>query len=185
MSAPILSTLDLFTQRDQLILKPILAFYSIPSHMQCFIDYVVLKKHALPLRLLDWFVTNYAKTHKCDYQIKLPNGRTKDFSPYNSYRTQLETAKKKDFDPYCRGTLFTLDSTLPDGRKIQFETATCQLKFFKWAIENSLLDYVELHYDEIYADMNQHSSQAKHKLRQLSSDETTPTHTPNVRPIEV
>lgn len=53
-----------------------------------------------------------------------------------------------------------------DGSKIAFETAACQLKFFKWAIENLVLNYVESNFEEIYADMKANSSKSQKTLSQ-------------------
>ena len=41
-----------------------------------------------------------------------------------------------------------------------------QLNFFKWAIENLIIDYILLHYSEIEQDMNQSYNQIKkHKKK--------------------
>ena len=124
-------------------------------------DIVVFKKRNLPLRLLDWFVTNYTKKNDICYQIKRPEGLVENFCVQRSYRAQLKGCKKKEFDPFCRGSTITLEYESPvDQSKTQFETAVCQLKFFKWAIENLVLDYVEANYDVIYDDMKKFSSKS-------------------------
>ena len=35
------------------------------------------------------------------------------------------------------------------------------MNFFKWAIENKIIDYIESHYDEIETDMNENNSLSK------------------------
>jgi hypothetical protein len=94
----------------------------------------------------------------------------------------LKGSKKKEFDPFCRGKIITLEYESPppqvattheaqklsfeaqklsfEAQKLSFETALCQLKFFRWAIENLVLDYIEKHYNNIYEDMRQFSSKS-------------------------
>ena len=124
-------------------------------------DVVVFKKRNIPLRLLDWFVTNYAKKNDICYNIKRPNNKLENFCIFRSYRAQLKGCKKKEFDPFCRGETIMLEyESTTDGTKIAFETAICQMKFFKWAIENLVLNYVETNYEEIYSDMKLNSSKS-------------------------
>jgi hypothetical protein len=44
------------------------------------------------------------------------------------------------------------------------ETTIGQLNFFKWAIENRIIEFIENHYDDIEADMNARNSTSKRKL---------------------
>ena len=49
------------------------------------------------------------------------------------------------FDPFCR------------WKRIKFneiDTTVGQLNFFEWAIRDEIIDYIELHHDEIHADMD-------------------------------
>ena len=43
------------------------------------------------------------------------------------------------------------------------ETTIGQLNFFKWAIENKVIDYIYEHYDDIEKDMNSRNSTSKRK----------------------
>jgi hypothetical protein len=49
------------------------------------------------------------------------------------------------------------------------ETTIGQLNFFKWAIENRIIDYIQAHYAEIEDDMNTHNSTSKRKTVSISS----------------
>ena len=51
----------------------------------------------ISLRVIDWFVTNYAKTHSTAYIL---NGQ--EFLVYRDYKSQLKAYSKKLFDPFCR-----------------------------------------------------------------------------------
>jgi hypothetical protein len=43
------------------------------------------------------------------------------------------------------------------------ETTIGQLNFFKWAIENNIIDYIRTHYADIEQDMNSRNSTSKRK----------------------
>ena len=43
------------------------------------------------------------------------------------------------------------------------ETTIGQLNFFKWAIENQIIDFIENNYDTIETDMNHRNSTSKHR----------------------
>jgi hypothetical protein len=153
--------------REQRVLRPLLEFFSKEANFKLFVDIVVFKTKNIPLRLFDWFVTNYAKKNYVCYTIKRPNNTVENFCVFRSYRAQLKGCKKKEFDPFCRGDPIMLEYESPvDGSKIAFETAACQLKFFKWAIENLVLNYVETNFEEIYADMKTNSSKSQKNEKQ-------------------
>ena len=69
---------------------------------------------------------------------------------FHSYKSQLKAYSKKKFDPFCRRDrlLFKID----DDHSV--ETTIGQLNFFKWAISNLIIDYIELNKDCIEQDMN-------------------------------
>ena len=154
--------------REQKVMRPLLEFFSHSSNFKQFLDVVVFKIRNIPLRLLDWFVTNYSKKSDVCYNIKRPNGSLETFRVYRSYRAQLKGSKKKEFDPFCRGATITLEYESPvDNDKVAFETAICQLKFFKWAIENLILDYVENNYNIIYEDMRNNGNKSQKERKEI------------------
>jgi hypothetical protein len=94
----------------------------------------------LSLRLIDWFVTNYAKKYNISYMTK----SNKHVIVYLSYKSHLKAYSKKMFDPFCR------------WKRIKFrdmDTTVGQLNFFEWAITDEVLDYLEKHRDAVHADM--------------------------------
>jgi len=159
--------------REQRAMRPLLEFFSHNANFKQLLEVVVFKTRNIPLRVLDWFVTNYSKKNDVCYKIKRPNGSLETFLVYRSYRAQLKGSKKKEFDPFCRGDTITLEYESPvDGEKVAFETALCQLKFFKWAIENLILDYVEANFTIIYEDMKANSSKSKKIIDQVSENQS-------------
>ena len=69
---------------------------------------------------------------------------------FHSYKSQLKAYSKKRFDPFCRRDrlLFVIDD------EVSVETTIGQLNFFKWAISNLILDYIEQNKQIIESDMN-------------------------------
>lgn len=109
---------------------------------------VVDKQTEYSLRILEWFVSNYSKKYNVVYI-----NRKKDFNVFLDYKSQLKSFSKKQFDPFRRHEKFDIDYTFK-GESVFFETTVGQMNFFKWAIENKILDYVSSHIDEIKNDMN-------------------------------
>lgn len=108
----------------------------------------------ISLRIIDWFTTNYAKKN---FTIYLLNGQR--FKVYDDYKLKLKAYSKKRFDPFCRYQKISIPYR--DGKFI--ETTIGQLNFFKWSIENKIVDYIEDHYDTIEKDMNSRNSASKRK----------------------
>jgi hypothetical protein len=126
---------------------------------------VINGQSRISLRIIDWFATNYAKKYYTVYQIQDTTNR---FKVYNDYKLKLKAYSKKRFDPFCRWERITVP--YKDGVHIQ--TTIGQLNFFKWAIENSVIDYVEQNYDSIEKDMNCRNSSAKNKLVDNKTNKT-------------
>lgn len=113
----------------------------------------------ISLRLIDWFVTNYAKRHSIGYIL---GGQ--EFMVYMSYKSQLKAYSKKLFDPFCRREriMFSLPGIEP------FVTTVGKLNFFRWAIEKNIIEYLKVHHKVVEAEMNTH-------MKQLSRSRSTRT----------
>ena len=115
---------------------------------------IVTETSNISLRILDWFVTNYSKEHTKKIMTHID---FKDFDIYNSYKSQLKAFNKKLFDPFCRlhnsKNINKFRFYYENGKYII--TTTGQLNFFKWAIENNVIKYVEEHYSDIKKDLKQ------------------------------
>jgi hypothetical protein len=73
------------------------------------------------------------------------------------YKLKLKAYSKKRFDPFCRWDRITI----PYKNDTFIQTTIGQLNFFKWAIENDIVQYIEEHYDTIEDDMNARNSTSK------------------------
>jgi glutamate synthase domain-containing protein 2 len=86
------------------------------------------------------------------------------FKVYVDYKLKLKAYGKKNFDPFCRWERISIP--YKDGKYI--ETTIGQLNFFKWAIENKVIKYIETNYDAIESDMNSRNSTSRKKEQSLN-----------------
>jgi hypothetical protein len=120
----------------------------------------------LSLRVIDYFVTNYAREKEIMYKQPKDN-----FMVYYSYKSQLKAYSKKQFDPFCRREriLFYIDKY--DGVKNKpIRTTVGQLNFFRWAIENKVLDYLYKNTEEIEIEMNKFYKKTKNKKPKVTKE---------------
>lgn len=124
---------------------------------------IINGESCISLRIIDWFSTNYAKKHYTVYTIPSDanNNSGKRFKVYNDYKLKLKAYSKKRFDPFCRWDRIAF----PYVNNTFIQTTVGQLNFFKWAIENRVINYIEDNYKCIEADMNSRNSISKHKSR--------------------
>lgn len=150
------------TQND-LLLKNLQDFYKVNNRIDKMLN-VINGESKISLRIVDWFVTNYAKEKYVVYT--LDNNRR--IKVYDSYKLNLKAYSKKRFDPFCRWDRITIP--YKDDKHIQ--TTIGQLNFFKWAIENDILIYIRDNYDAIEKDMNSRNSTSRNN-KGASNDKKT------------
>lgn len=107
----------------------------------------------ISLRLVDWFVTNYAKKALTSYN-KASGSR---FVVHAEYKLRLRSYKKRRFDPFCRHQRNEIPYR--DGARVS--TTIAQLNFFKWALENKVIEFIREHRKAIESDMNSRNSTAR------------------------
>lgn len=131
------------SKRD-VLLESLERFYKDhPDKASSFVQYTS-RDSLVSLRLLDWFVTNYAKKHNVTYSI----GPDQSFNVFMDYKSQLKAYSKRFFDPFCRRDRVTV-SILENP----LETTVGQLNFFRWALLHGIVDYVVQNRVEIDTDM--------------------------------
>ena len=130
---------------------------------------VVNGESKISLRIIDWFVTNYAKKNFIIYTVSnsdISNSIPR-FKVYNDYKLKLKAYSKKNFDPFCRWERVNI----PYENDKYIETTIGQLNFFKWAIENKIVEYIEENYNTIENDMNLHNSTSKKRTTNESTQD--------------
>lgn len=103
----------------------------------------IIRQNKLKIIMIEYFITNYSKK----YQIIIKRSNDDFFYINDEYKNQLKSFNKKFFDPYKRNNKFELEHD-----KQIIITTVGQMNFFKWAIENKIIDYIEEHYKEIVID---------------------------------
>ena len=174
--------------KQELIISSLQRFYSQRQDISEIVD-LLKGTSEVSLRLIDWFVTNYSKTHNTSYIL---NGQ--EFAVYMNYKNQLKAYSKKLFDPFCRRERILFQ--VPEHEA--FLTTVGKLNFFRWALEKGILDHIKLHQQDIEKEMNgvmkeqaqakqqeQAQAQAKHTQTQATVNNTTQkvSQTPTPTPV--
>lgn len=118
---------------------------------------IINSKSEMSLRVLDWFVTRYSKK-----KIDINNNNNESFDVRISYKAHLKSYKKRYFDPFRRRKKFYFVYN-KNNKNIKLYTTLGQLNFFKWAISNNIIDYVEKNINDIIKAMNQSNKDDKKK----------------------
>ena len=152
------SQVNEYTTQNELLLNNLSEFYKNENNLIRMLK-IITGESKISLRIVDWFATNYAKKNYTLYDINKPTGEKIRFKVYFDYKLKLKAYSKKRFDPFCRWDRITI----PYKNGTCIETTIGQLNFFKWALENRVVDYIEENYDVIEKDMNSRNSTSKRK----------------------
>ena len=148
-----------YTTQNDLLLTKLLEFYRKDNNLDKMLR-IINGESEISLRIVDWFATNYAKKYYTVYDIRAEHEiKSRRFKVYNDYKLKLKAYSKKRFDPFCRWERINI----PYGDDKYIQTTIGQLNFFKWALENKVIEYIEENYKEIERDMNNRNSTSKKK----------------------
>ena len=166
------TTYSNYTTQNDLLLNNLLKFYEESNNMDYMLR-IINGYSKISLRIIDWFAKNYAKKYYTVYDM--PNTERR-FKVYVDYKLKLKAYSKKRFDPFCRWDRITVP--YKDGKYIQ--TTIGQLNFFKWALENNVIHFIEENYSNIEKDMNNRNSTSKSKSLSDSSVSSSSTDSVNI-----
>jgi hypothetical protein len=156
-----------YTTQNDLLLNNLMEFYKKEEYLDKMLR-IITGDSRISLRIVDWFATNYAKKYYTLYTIEDGQDHVKRFKVYFDYKLKLKAYSKRRFDPFCRWERINIP--YKDGKFI--ETTIGQLNFFKWAIENNVIDFIETNYDTIEKDMNTRNSTSKRKELKIDNTKT-------------
>lgn len=145
--------------QNGLLLSNLMEFYNRHGNLEKMMR-IINGESEISLRIVDWFVTNFAKKYYTVYEISQSTGENISntrFKVYNDYKLKLKAYSKKRFDPFCRWDRISI----PYNENQLMETTIGQLNFFKWAIENKIVDYIKDNYETIENDMNKRNVTTK------------------------
>jgi hypothetical protein len=171
-----------YTTQNNLLMTNLLKYYELDNNMDYMLR-IINGESRISLRIIDWFATNYAKKYYTVYTIGDSEGSgggsgiaCRRFKVYVDYKLKLKAYSKKRFDPFCRWDRITVP--YKDGKYIQ--TTIGQLNFFKWALENNVIRYIEENYANIEKDMNNRNSTSKKKLLSAGTASSSTSNVSNV-----
>ena len=163
--------------QNELLLTNLLEFYKKDDNMERLMQ-IINGESKVSLRIIDWFVTNFAKKNFTVYSIPAKNRcstvingeeNMERFKVFHHYKLELKAYSKVRFDPFSRRERIMV----PYTNDTCLQTTIGQLNFFKWAIENQVLEYIEKNYDEIETDMNSRNSISKKNGEESETDNKT------------
>lgn len=159
-----------FSKKEICYYKMIHKFFSACSgdNMTKMID-IINGNSSISLRVLDWFVTKYSKK-------RVDCGQTKESEVFDiriSYKSQLKAYKKRYFDPFRRRKKFIYYFNEKNNKTEEtcVETTIGQLNFFKWAISNDIINYVETNIGQITKAMNLSNKEDKNRRKSDEKNE--------------
>lgn len=122
-----------------------------------------LKRPPVSLRMLEHFVSSYAKRHNTTFPVsRRKNARV--FHVHDSYKAQIKAYTRGMFDAFRRkgSAPIALPSLERRPSKVtEMETSMAQLNFLFWVWENGILDYVLEHAPKIVKDIETHEKRVK------------------------
>jgi hypothetical protein len=140
--------MKIISSKKDLLMSSLIHFFSDRKNLDKVIP-IITGKSSISLRILDWFVTNFSKKYNINYDIPY-NGVMTKFIVYIDYKSQLKAYSKLNFDPFCRRERISFI----DHDNNEIITTVGQLNFFRWSIQNEILDYIIVNYTTIENDMN-------------------------------
>jgi len=163
---------DKLLSKESLLLQSLYSYYQEKDNIERMIP-IVTGAAKVSLRVLDWFVTNYSKNKDVILNVKRNRDYIK-FNVYQDYKNKLKSYNKRFFDPFCRQNKKNLTNKIAfkysDDKYIV--TTIGQLNFFRWAIRNNVVDYVEENLEIINNHMNKNNyNKKKYKIKKSSIKE--------------
>ena len=150
-----------YTTQNDLLMTNLMKFYDENNNLEKMLK-IINGESPISLRIIDWFATNYAKKFFTVYEV----GANRRFKVYVDYKLKLKAYSKRRFDPFCRWDRITI----PYSNGTFIQTTIGQLNFFKWALENEVVAYIEKNYTDIEDDMNARNSTSRRNNVTTSND---------------
>ena len=91
-----------YTTQNSLLLNKLLKYYENKENITSMLS-IINGESSISLRIVDWFVTNFAKEFFTHYDITKPDGSITRFKVYNDYKLKLKAYSKKDLIHFVGG----------------------------------------------------------------------------------
>lgn len=166
--------------RETLLLHSLLKFYKKKNTLSNVIP-IIKQESQISLRIIEWVVTIFAKEQDIIFPIisRRTNKIKDSVRIYDSYKKTLKSFGGKSFGIFKRSDPIVI--TYGDGEDASIETTLGQLNFFRWALENNIINYIETNFtylakqlyksDRKYKKYNKKSESVKTKITKKKEDE--------------
>jgi len=160
----------MISKGSELLLNSLTQYYQKHPQYLKLLEKIIEGEYEISLRVMDWFITHYAKKNNIVYWIDDKNNKyyeniqeinpqLKKFHLYLDYRSQLKSYSKLYFDPFRRHERITFIINQKPLKTI--ETTIGQLNFFRWIFQNHVLDYLLKYQSSIENAMNKEQTHKK------------------------
>lgn len=154
--------------RDELLFESLKKFYEKNDGSLEKIAPIIDGKSKISLRIIDCFVTSFSKNN----QITCDTHNKHSTPIHKSYKCNLNAYHGKYFSIFKR----TQRINVLCGENKILNTTIAQLNFFRWIIENKILEKVEQYYDDICKELYENSGKdKKNGAKQYTSNNTNNT----------
>lgn len=182
-SVNLISTRRMSDACHKLLLSSLTAYYQKRPKYRKLLYEIIEGISPLSLRVIDWFMTHYARNHQVLYWIdetndalvesypSQPRTDLRKFNLYLEYRAALKSYTKMYMDPFRRHQRITF--VLETDPLHSVETTVGQLNFFRFALSNHVIEYISNHLAEIESHMAMHQKQMKQGSLQASSSSSS------------
>ena len=145
---------------QELRLRQIVNLLSI-TDIQEIISPLILGRHAVSLRLIDFLCVNYSRKRPVCYRVTLATGHQVLWNLHHSYREWLKCWRRRNFDVFRRRSRIFI---LIAGQDKKIETTCGQLNFMVWLLQYKVIAYTMENKKTIEEDMVKTLQDAKQKL---------------------
>ena len=161
--------MESLTKADEVLLTSVLEWYNEDyNHVLHFMN-IVKRKNGMSLRVIDWLVTNFSKSHSVTIESTgIPRDLNRD------YQKNLSAYNKRNMDPFARRNkiiVTILHENIPEEKR---STTVGQLNFFRWFGRNKVSEYLVANRHLVEAHMKETDPKRKYprKINKTISSKT-------------
>ena len=136
--------------REKLLMYKLGKFYSKKNRLDKIIPILEDKNKSISLRIIEWFVLQYSKKNQVLYPILDSKGKIRNcVYVYQSYKNTLKSFHGKCFSVFSRTDPIIIEYNNGDCGNNKVKTTIAQLNFFKWILENNILNFIKTHFNTL------------------------------------
>jgi len=159
------------SKSDEVLLISVLEWYNDDAkHVKQFMN-IVKRKNGMSLRVIDWLVTNFSKSHSVTIESAgIPRDLNRD------YQKNLSAYNKRNMDPFARRNKISVTVTHDDKTEEKRSTTIGQLNFFRWFGRNNVASYLSVNRQLVEKHMRDTDSSTKKSSRKFNKNVNSKTY---------